>query len=408
MRIKHRVLPLAVLLALLGAVLTGCSGQGGPAQGGAPGPAEVGVVTLAPRSVRIERELPGRASPFRVAEIRPQVGGIVQKRLFAEGGEVKAGELLYQINPEVYQAAFDSAKATLAKAEANLMTLKLKAERYKELVAINGVSKQEHDDAQAAWLQAQADVAAAKAALESARINLAYSRITSPIAGVIGKSSVTEGALLAVGQAAPLATVQQLDPIYVDISQSSAELLRLKREFGQQAGKAGIPVQIVLEDGSTHAQPGKLEFTDVTVDAGTGAVSLRVLVPNPKHDLLPGMFVRARLQQAEVKDALLVPQQAVSRTPKGEATVMVVGSGDKAEARVVEASRTVGNQWLVSKGLAAGDRVIVEGLQKVQPGMPVKPSAANTLPAVPADVSGASSPASAPSAASAASASAVK
>lgn len=405
MTFKQGILPPALMLAL-GVTLAGCGGG----QGGMPpqGPADVGVVTLSAVSVPIERELPGRATPYRVAEIRPQVGGIVQKRLFAEGGEVKAGELLYQINPEVYQAAFDSAKATLAKAEANLMTLKLKAERYKELVAINGVSKQEFDDAQASWLQAQADVAAAKAALESARINLAYSRITSPIAGVIGKSSVTEGALLAVGQAAPLATVQQLDPIYVDISQSSAELLRLKREFGQQAGKAGIPVQIVLEDGSTHAQPGKLEFTDVTVDAGTGAVSLRVLVPNPKHDLLPGMFVRARLQQAEVKEALLVPQQAVSRTPKGEATVMVVGSGDKAEARVVEASRTVGNQWLVSKGLAAGDRVIVEGLQKVQPGMPVKPSAANTLPAVPADVSGASSPASAPSAASAASASAVK
>lgn len=396
MKTKLRVLPPALTLALLGVILAGCSGgeqAGAGAQGGAP---EVSIVTLKATSQQIERELPGRTSPFRVAEIRPQVGGIVQQRFFTEGAHVKAGELLYQINPEVYQAAFASAKANLDRVEASLVTLKLKAERYKELVAVHGVSRQEFDDAQAAKQQAQADVAAARAALDSARINLAYSRVTSPISGVIGKSAVTEGALLSVGQAAALATVQQLDPVYVDISQSSAELLRLKREFGHEAGQSGIPVRIVLEDGSVHKEAGKLEFTDVTVDAGTGSVSLRVLVPNPQRDLWPGMFVRARLQQAEVKDALLVPQQALSRTPTGEASVMLLGKDDKVEARTVTATRTIGNRWLVSQGLSAGDRVIVEGLQKIRPGIAVKAIPAKIEAAIPA---GASAVAAAPAAA---------
>lgn len=396
MKTKLRGLLQALTLVALGVILAGCSGGAKPGASGKGGAPEVSIVTIQQTSQQIERELPGRTSPYRIAEIRPQVGGIVQKRLFTEGGTVKAGELLYQINPEVYQASFDSAKANFARAEASLVTLKLKAERYQDLVAINGVSKQEFDDAQAAEQQAQADVAAARAALDGARINLRYSQVTSPISGVIGKSSVTEGALLSVGQVAPLATVQQLDPMYVDISQSSAELLRLKREFGHLVGKSGIPVSIILENGTLHKEAGKLEFTDVTVDAGTGSVSLRVLVPNPQHDLLPGIFVRARLQQAEVKDAILVPQQALSRTPMGDARVMLVGAGDKVEARTVIANRTIGNSWLVSQGLQSGDRVIVEGLQKVRPGIAVRTTPAKLDVAI---LSGASAVASAPAAA---------
>ncbi len=406
MKIKLRGLPQASTLLVLAVLLAGCGAEKKPEAGAQRSAPEVGIVTIATSSQQIERELSGRTSPFRVAEIRPQVGGIVEKRLFTEGSNVKAGQLLYQINSAAYQAQYDSAKANVDRAAASLGTLKLKAERYQQLVSINGVSKQEFDDAMATKQQAQADVAAARAAMESAKINLGYSRIVSPISGVIGRSAVTEGALLSVGQPTALATVQQLDKIYVDISQSSAELLRLKREFGSLTDQSGIPVSIILEDGSVYKEQGKLEFTGVTVDAGTGSVSLRVLVPNPQQDLLPGMFVRARLEQAQVKDAILVPQQAVSRTPKGEATVMIVGAEDKVEVRGITANRTIGSNWLVTKGLKSGDRVIVEGLQKIKPGIAVKTIAAKLSTPIPSTNTQAANPASAVSAVASATAAA--
>ncbi|WP_273428188.1 efflux RND transporter periplasmic adaptor subunit [Chitinibacter tainanensis] len=366
-------LPHLLTMTLLAAALSACGQQGDQGGAGAQGPIPVTTVQLAARDVQVEHELPGRTVPYRVAEIRPQVGGIIQKRLFTEGGEVKAGQLLYQLDDASYKASFDSASATLAKAEANLASAKLKAERYQELVAINGVSKQDNDDAQAAYLQARADVAAAKAAQQSARINLNYSAITSPISGRIGKSAVTEGALLAVGQASALTTVQQLDPIYVDISQSSAELLRLKAQFaGAQPDKQGLPVKLLTEDGREYAHPGTLQFADATVDPETGGVTLRVLVPNPEKTLLPGMFVRAKLTAANVKNAVLVPQQAVVRMPNGGAMVMVVDAQSKVQAVPVKTARAVGDQWLITEGLKGSEQVIIEGLQKVQAGAVVK------------------------------------
>ncbi len=374
---------------VLGSVLLAACGQskqGGPQAAGPQGPVEVGVATLQAQTVTLTTELSGRTSPYMVAEVRPQIGGIVQKRLFTEGGTVKAGQTLYQINPETYQAAYDSARASLARAEANATSARLKAERYKELIAINGVSRQEYDDADAANKQAQADVAAARAAVDSARINLSYTRIASPISGRIGKSSVTQGALLITNQANALATVQQLDPIYVDVTQSSAELLRLKRALGngslQNSGSA--KVRLILEDGSEYEQSGTLQFADVTVDPSTGAQTLRAIFPNPKNELLPGMFVRARLAEGVKQNAILVPQQGVSRTPTGEATAMVVGPDGKVQPRPIKATRTVGDKWLVSEGLKAGEQVIVEGLQKIKPGAPVKPVPAKNLAAQPA------------------------
>lgn len=367
---------LIALIGILGStsVMTGCGRQSdkSPFQG----QPEVGVMAVAPAPVTLTTELPGRIAPHLLAEVRPQVGGIIQRRLFTEGSEVKAGQVLYQIDPATYQAAYASAKATLARVEGNLVPARLKEERYRELVAVKAVSQQEYDDAGALFKQAAAEVAAAKAAVETARINLAYTRITAPIAGRIGRSAVTPGALVTANQALALATIQQLDPVYVDVTQSSAELLRLKRDLANGAIKADganqAKVKLLLEDGTPYPLEGSLKFSEVTVDQGTGSITLRALFPNPEQMLLPGMFVRAVVQEGVNAQAILVPQRGVSRNPKGEALVMVVGAEEKVEPRVIRVSRTVGGSWLVTEGLKAGDRVILEGLQKARPGTPVK------------------------------------
>jgi len=356
-------------------MLSGCGKKesGGQPQMGIP---EVAVVTIQPERVMLTTELPGRTSAYLISEVRPQVSGIIQKRLFTEGSDVKEGEVLYQIDPAIYKATYDSAKAALARAEANLVPLRLKVERYAELVEINAVSRQEYDDASAALKQAEADVESGKASVESARINLEYTRVTAPISGRIGRSSVTNGALVTANQPAALATIQQLSPIYVDVTQSSAELLRLKQNLAsgllKTAGADEAKVKLILEDGSPYALPGTLKFSEVTVDQSTGSITLRAIFPNPKHVLLPGMFVRAVLDEGVDENAILVPQRGVTRNPTGNAMVMVVGSEEKVEPRVIKVIRTVGENWLVSEGLKAGDRVILEGLQKARPGAQVR------------------------------------
>jgi membrane fusion protein (multidrug efflux system) len=365
----------AAMMALASFLLGGCeSGHG--RQGGAPPVPEVATVTVEPQRLELTTELPGRTSAHLVAEIRPQVNGIIQKRLFQEGSDVKAGQLLYQIDPAPFQVAHDSAKASLGKAEANLPSIRLRAERYKELIPDKAVSQQDYDDAAAAMQQAQAEIDYWKAAVEAARINLGYSRVTAPISGRIGKSSVTDGALVTAYQPASLATIQQLDPIYVDVTQSSAELLRLKRnlETGRLStdGKNGKKVPILLEDGTAYPLEGTLQFRDITVDPATGSFTLRIVVPNPKHLLLPGMFVRAVVQEGIAKEAILVPQQGVSRNPKGEPIALVVDEAGTVQQRKLTLNRAIGDKWLVSSGLAAGDRVIVEGLLNVRPGAAVK------------------------------------
>lgn len=365
----------AALLAAAGVALA--CGKSGTRAPPAQGPVEVGVVALAPRAVALTRELPGRVAPYRVAEVRARVNGIVLKRLFVEGSDVKAAQRLFEIDPAPYRAALASAKAQLARAEANLASARLQAQRYSELVEAHAVSKQEYDNAMSSQKAYEADAAAGRAAVETAAINLGYTRVTSPVSGRIGRSAVTEGAYVQASQATLLATVQQLDPAYVDVTQSSAELLRLKREVERGAlertGKEGVKVSLVLEDGGAYELPGQLQFSDVTVDPSTGSVVLRALFPNPKGILLPGMFVRARLEEAVNPQALLVPQQAVSRDQKGGATVLVVGAGGKAELRRIDVGEAFENSWLVTSGLQPGDQVIVEGLQKVRPGAAVKP-----------------------------------
>jgi len=339
-------------------------------------PVEVNVVTLKPQPVNLAVELPGRTAAFRVAEVRPQVGGIIQKRLFTEGSEVKAGQLLYQIDPDSYQAGFDSAKAALAKAEAQEHAARLKAERYQVLVRTKAVSEQEQIEMDAAWKQAVADVAAARAALATARINLEYTRVTAPITGRIGKSSVTEGALVTAQQSAALATIQQLDPLYVDVSQSSDELLRLKKEVaaGVAAGgeKPKSEVTVLLEGGGEYSRTGSLEFSDVTVNQTTGTVTLRAIVGNPDQELLPGMFVRARIAKGVKPEAILVPAASVNRNSKGQATVMVVNKQSVVETRIVQAGQNISDQVLINEGLVSGEQVVVAGLQKIRPGVPVK------------------------------------
>lgn len=358
--------------AAVAAMVAGCGGkQAGPAQGGAQQAPEVAVFTVAPQALAMSTELPGRTAAYQVAEVRPQVGGLIQKRLFTEGADVKAGVQLYQIDAATYEAAFNSAKANLAKAKANLAAATPKVARYKELVAIEGVSRQDYDDAVATHEQAKAEVEAAQAAVDSARINVDYTKVASPISGRISRSNVTPGALVTAGQATALTTVQQLDPIYVDVTQSSEELLRLKREMDSGSLKKGdgqAAVTLLLADGSKYALPGKLQFSDVSVDPGTGNVTLRALFPNPKHDLLPGMFVRAVLETGVSEQAIAVPQMGVTRNPKGEATALVLNKEGKVEQRVLQTGGTIGDKWLVKSGLVAGDRVIVEGLQKVKPG----------------------------------------
>ncbi len=363
----------AVLALLI--LLGGCDRSHGQQTGPPPAP-EVATVTIQPQSVELTTELPGRTSPYLVAEIRPQVNGIIKKRLFKEGSDVKAGQLLYQIDPAPFQVALDSAKASLGKAQANLPAVRLKAERYRELLTEKAVSRQDADDAAAAMEQAKAEIEYWKAQVEAARINLGYTRVTAPISGRIGKSSVTDGALVTAYQPLSLATIQQLDPIYVDVTQSSAELLRLKRnlEAGKLTadGKNGRKVCILLEDGNLCPQPGTLQFRDVTVDQATGSFTLRIVVPNPNHLLLPGMFVRAAVQEGIATQALLVPQQGVSRTPKGEPLALLVDETGKVQKRMLNLNRAIGDQWLVSSGLKAGDRVIVEGMLNIRPGATVK------------------------------------
>ncbi len=368
-----------------GLLVTGCGKPGGAVGQGPNMPAEVGVITIQPQRVALTTELSGRTSAHLIAEVRPQVNGIVKKRLFTEGADVRAGEVLYRIDPAPYQAAYDSAKAALARAEANLVPVKLKAGRYQELVKINAVSQQDYDDASALLKQAEADIAANKAALETARINLAYTKVTAPISGRIGRSTVTDGALVTANQASPLATIQQLSSMYVDVTQSSAELLRLKQSLAsgllKSDGASQAKVKLILEDGSAYPLTGILKFSEVTVDQSTGSVTLRAIFPNPKQILLPGMFVRAIVEEGINEKAILVPQRGVTRNPAGNAMVMVVGEGEKMEPRMISVARTIGDNWLVSEGLNPGDRVILEGIQKARPGTPVKAVAFGSKPA---------------------------
>lgn len=360
------------------------------------GPPEVGVITVQPQRVAITSELPGRTSAFMIAEVRPQVGGIIQKRLFTEGSDVKAGEVLYQIDPAPFKAALSSAKAALAKAEANVVPIRLREERYRELVKINAVSRQDLDDTSASLKLAEADIQSSKAALETARINLAYTSVTAPVSGRIGRSTVTNGALVTANQPVALATIQQLSTMYVDVTQSSTEMLKLKQNLASGQLKGGADqakVKLLLEDGSSYPLPGILKFSEVTVEQSTGSITLRAIFPNPKQTLLPGMFVRAILEEGVNEQALLVPQRGVTRNPKGEATVMLVGAGEKVEPRTIKVTRTIGGNWLVDDGIKAGDRVILEGLQKARPGTPVKAVPFGSTPA--AGTAGAPQPAAA-------------
>jgi len=341
---------------------------------------QVTVHTVNNAPLSITTELPGRTSAFRVAEVRPQVSGIILKRNFVEGSDVEAGQSLYQIDPATYQAAYDSAKGDQTKAEAAAVIAHLTVKRYVPLLGTKYISQQDYDQAVATARQADADVMAAKAAVETARINLAYTKVTSPITGRIGKSSVTEGALVTNGQSDAMATVQQLDPIYVDVTQSSSDFMRLKQESLQQGGDAKS-VQLLMENGQTYALKGSLQFTDVTVDESTGSITLRAIFPNPQHVLLPGMFVRARIDEGVNPNAMLVPQQGVTRTPRGDATVLLVNDKNQVETRNVVAAQAIGDQWLITSGLKAGDKVIVSGLQKVRPGATVKAEEDTAAPA---------------------------
>lgn len=364
----------AVVLAALSLTLTACGQKGAEGAPGMGGPSDVGVIVARTEPVNMTTELAGRTSAYLVSEVRPQVGGIVKARLFQEGGYVRAGQALYQIDPATYQAAYNSAAAGLAQAQAAYTAAKLKADRFGSLVATGAVSKQDNDDAQAASQQAAANVAAQKAAVDAARINLNYTRVTAPISGRIGKSTVTPGALVTAGQPAALATVQDMSKVYVDLTQSSAELLKLQKDMA--SGAVGRPgparVTLKLEDGSTYPIAGRLEFSDVTVDPATGSIGLRATFANPDGVLLPGMYVRAMLTTGTASSGMLIPQPAVSRDPKGNATVMVVGAKSLAEPRPITVRQMVGDAWLVTGGLKPGDQVIVEGLQKVRPGAPVK------------------------------------
>jgi membrane fusion protein (multidrug efflux system) len=374
---KNRGLaPLAAVLMLSGSfLLTGCDDNKSQ-QAAQQQPPEVGVVTLKNEPLQITTELPGRTSAFRVAEVRPQVSGIILKRNFVEGSDVKAGQSLYQIDPATYQAAYDSAKADLAQAEANARVAQLTITRYKPLLGTKYISQQDYDTAAGTAAQTAAAAQAARANVETARINLAYTKVTSPISGRIGKSSVTEGALVSNGQTTALATVQQLDPMYVDVTQSSDEFLRLRAELEsgqlkQNDGKANVT--LLMQNGNAYPQTGTLEFSDVSVDETTGSITLRAIFPNPDNRLLPGMFVRARLDEGTNPTALLVPQQGVTRTPTGQATAMVVGADNKVESRNITANQAFGDKWLVTEGLKEGDRVITTGIQRAKPGAQVTP-----------------------------------
>jgi membrane fusion protein (multidrug efflux system) len=372
--------PKALIVATAVGALAACGGEP-PAQQGV-GAVPVTVVTLQPETVTLTRELPGRTTPYLIAEVRPQVDGIVKQRLFTEGGSVDAGQPLYQLDDATYRASYASAKAALARAEATLHSARLNARRSTDLIAINAVSKQDDENAAAALQEAEADVAAAKAAEQSAGVVLGYARITAPISGRIGKSSVTQGALVTANQQAPLAIIQQLDPIYVDLTQSSAEWLELQKAVaaGRVQRDSDLPVTILLEDGTQYSRDGKLAFSEVSVDPTTGSFALRIVVPNPEHILLPGMYVRALVRMGVRQEALLAPQQGIQRDPRGHTNAMVVDKDGKVEVRPVQVSQAIGDKWLVEDGLAPGDRVIIEGLQKIQPGVPVQPTEAGAAP----------------------------
>jgi membrane fusion protein (multidrug efflux system) len=365
-----------ILITLI--LLTGCKQKAGPPQT-IP---EVTVITLQPEQVVITTELPGRTSPYLISEIRPQVNGIIQKRLFEEGSEVKIGQVLYQIDPAPFQAALDNANASLAMAKAGIHSVRLRAERYHDLLADKAISQQEYDDASAALKQAEAEIQLWKASVKTAKINLGYTRVTAPISGRIGKSSVTDGALVTAYQPLALATIQQMGPIYVDVPQSTTELLRLQQRLEdgrlKHNGENQDKVKLILENGTVYPLEGTLQFQDVTVDPTTGSVILRVVFPNPHGTLLPGMFVRAIITEGVNKQAILVPQQGVSRNPKGEPLALIVDLENKVQQRMLTLDRAIDNKWLVSSGLNPGERVVVEGIQKVRPGSSVKVVPLNT------------------------------
>lgn len=365
------------ILVLLSALLTsGCEiSNSAPSENAVPPAAPlpvVGVQEVRPQSLVLSAELAGRTAAYRVAEVRPQVTGLIVERTFQEGGDVEAGQTLYRIDPARYQAAYDSARSTLARDQAALTTARLKIKRYANLIKSKAVSQESYDEAKAALQQAQATVAVDEAALQAARIDLDYTQVSAPIDGRIGRSAVTQGALVTGNQTTALATIHQLDPIYVDVTQSSAELLRLKRAVSdgalQRPEGLSAPVELILEDGSRYPHPGKLEFSEVSVDERTGSVTLRALFPNPDQQLLPGMYVRALVQEGVRNQAILVPQQAVSRDAAGQTSALVLNADDRVEQRMLTVSRALGNRWLVDAGLTAGDRLIVDGLQKVRPG----------------------------------------
>jgi membrane fusion protein (multidrug efflux system) len=387
-RLPFRTIRAASLGVIAAALIAGCEKKqagphGGP--GGPGGPMEVGVLTIAPTTVTLTQDLPGRISAFRMAEVRARVNGIVLKRLFTEGSDVTEGQALYEIDPAPYQAALDSALGALARAEANAATARMKEERWRQLVDAKTVSKQDYDDALANQRMSDADVLSGKAAVQTARINLDYTKVASPIAGRTGISQVTEGAYVQAGTATLLATVQQLDRVYVDVTQASSELLRLRRDLASgrlkadEKGKARV--KLIHENGDIYPEEGTLEMSDVTVNAMTNSVTARAIFPNPHGELLPGLFVRARLEEGSRPDAILVPQLAVSRNSKGEPTTLVVGANSMVELRVLETPRAVGNQWLVTAGLKPGDQVIINNLQKIRPGVPVKAAPAAPPPA---------------------------
>ncbi len=364
--------------------LAGCDRKPAAAPG-APPAAEVGVVTLKAQPVTLTTELPGRTTAFLTADVRPQVNGLILKRIFVEGAEVKVGDPLYQIDPATYQATYDSALATLAYDQAALVTARAKSARYKPLAAAQAVSRQDYDDAVAATGEAVATIGTAQAAIEQAKINLTYTKVNAPISGRIGRSAVTPGALVTAGQTTVLATVTQLDPIYVDVPQPATTLLRLRQELAagkiQQTGPNQAKVTLVLENGAKYPVPGTLQFSEVTVDQATGTVVVRAIFPNPDHLLLPGLFVRAELQEGTDDQALLVPQVGVSHNTHGDATVLVVDKDNKAALKIIQTSRAIGDNWVVTGGLAPGDKVIVDGLQKVRPGAEVHATEVKADPA---------------------------
>ena len=360
----------ATLPLLMALTINGCDRK--PAAPPKPPTPTVGVLTLKGQPVTLRTELPGRTSAYLTADVRPQVSGVITKRPFVEGSDVKLGQQLYQIDPATYQASYDSALATLAHDEAALKTARAKTERYKPLARAQAVSQQDYDDAAASSNEAAADIQSARAGIEQAQINLAYTKVMAPIAGRIGRSTVTPGALVTSNQTTALATITQLDPIYVDVTQPTTTLLRLKRELAQgklrRSGPNQARVTLLLEDGSAYPLDGTLQFSEVNVDEGTGTVLLRAIFSNPDHLLLPGMYVQEQLEEGVDEKGLLVPQQAVSRNPHGDATVMLVGADNKVASEIIQTSRAVGDNWVVTGGLAPGDRVVVDGLQNAKPG----------------------------------------